>query len=306
MNNDPSGRDRWCEWLGAEPDPAGTWDLGPAIADDALGGTTRDLTLHTFGADLPAVYHQPALEAVAGAVVVVPFYDTPPLFGRASARTERIGRRPASAAFAVELARAGLAVLAVPWWFEQVAASDPRTAAALGLDERYGPAAEQHLRSLPMTALGRSVGDLMLAVTALRGELGRSRIAVFGHSLGGKLALHLTALDDRVVAGVAHEPGLGLAHSNWDAPWYLGDRRPVDRDQDDLLAQVAPRPFLLAGGGASDGAHNQALVERARTSWPGGQGLDTLMHNGGHPVPHHVLIACTTWLADRLSEEPGT
>src|SRR5690625_6759871 len=84
-----------------------------------------------------------------------------------------------------------------------------------------------------MTGLGRSIGDLMLAVSALQdsGLTGEDRLAVFGHSLGGKLAMHLAALDPRLDAGAAHEPGLGFAHSNWTDPWYLdgalpeGDRK---------------------------------------------------------------------------------
>lgn len=63
-------------------------------------------------------------------MVVVPFYDTPSVFGEPTARTRSAGRDPATGAHGLQLAQAGHAVLAVPWWFEHVAASDPRTAAA--------------------------------------------------------------------------------------------------------------------------------------------------------------------------------
>ncbi|MPV36451.1 alpha/beta hydrolase family protein [Georgenia subflava] len=299
-------REWWTDRLGAVPDPRGGWDVGPERpADDPAPRTWReqDIVLHSHGSDLTATLlspGRPGAPATPGPAVVVPFYDVAAVLGRPSARTHHAPPVPGNA-FAPHLAAHGLAVLAVPWWFEAVVPPDaPRDLAG-----RYGPPAERHRVEQPMTALGRSVGDLMLAVDALRAQpsVDPDRIGVLGHSLGGKLALHLTALDRRVAAGVAHEPGLGLAHSNWDAPWYLGDRVPRDRDLDEVLALVAPRPFLLVGGGDSDGEHNRDLVERARRSWEEAPGLDVLQHDGGHPVPAHVQAACVTWLRDRLG--PG-
>lgn len=110
----------------------------------------------------------------------------------------------------------------------------------------------------------------------------------------------MAVLDPRIRAAVAHEPDLGPAHSNWSDPWYLGSPVRADRDQDDLLRLVAPCPFLLAGGGASDGRHNDDLVGRARPGWGERRGLETLCHDNGHAPPDHVLVACYTWLAARL------
>ncbi|WP_193105865.1 hypothetical protein [Brachybacterium sp. FME24] len=234
--------------------------------------------------------------------VIVPFYDTAPLYGEPSERTRRADRDPALGAYGLQLAQAGHAVLAVPWWFEQVSAADPATAAAGSLAERYGPAAQRHRREQTMTALGRSIGDLMLAVTALldSGLSGDDRLAVFGHSLGGKLAMHLAALDTRLNAGAAHEPGLGFAHSNWTDPWYLDGVPPEGRDQDELLGLVAPRPFLLAGGGDSDGAHNLELFRSARSRWPEETSPDLLLHDGGHPLPQHVMARIREWLTNAI------
>src|SRR5699024_2788848 len=96
-----------------------------------------------------------------------PFYDTPSVFGEPTDRTRLAGRDPAAGAHGLRLAETGHAVLAVPWRFEQVAAADPATAAARGLQERSGPAAERHRRERPTAAPGRSRGDLPLAGTAL-------------------------------------------------------------------------------------------------------------------------------------------
>lgn len=291
----------WRDWLGAERDPQGGWTVQPR-ADDPRGWQDSDVVLHSFGTDLGARLLRPALDRQGerSPVVIVPFYETASLVGEPCARTaERPLDRPTQA-YAVELARRGLAALAVPWWFENYAAGSR----AHSLAERYGPAAAAHAAAHDHTALGRSVGDLFLAVDALLDQdwVDPDRIGVHGHSLGGKLALHLTALDDRVAAGVAHEPGLGLGYSNWDAPWYLGTHQPQGRDQDELLGLVAPRPFLLGAGGDSDGDHNADLVRRAADWWPAGQGPEVLRHDGGHPLTEDVLARTITWLAAALDQ----
>ena len=299
-----STRQWWRDWLGAERDSRGAWTVHPR-PDDPRGWQDCDLVLHSFGTDLGArlLRPLPAQQGERSPVVIVPFYETASLVGEPCARTvDRPPDRPTQA-YAVELARRGVAALAVPWWFELVAAGSP----ARNLAERYGPAAAAHAAVQDRTALGRSIGDLFLAVDALLDQdwVDPDRIGVHGHSLGGKLALHLTALDDRVAAGVAHEPGLGLQHSNWDAPWYLGTHQPAGRDQDELLGLVAPRPFLIGAGGDSDGDHNADLVRSAADWWPAGQGPQVLRHDGGHPLTEDVLAGTITWLAAAL-DRPGS
>lgn len=297
-------RDWWQKRLGAYPDAEGSWrHVGQrALTHHGVNGRIDQLAIRSFGSELVCELLVPTAAAPTGIVVVVPFYDTPPLFGEPSPRTALHNRDPADSAFGLRLVEAGHAALAVPWWFEHVAAADPATASARDLAERYGPAAARHHRERTMTGLGRSVADLMLAVTALEesGLAPGARLSAFGHSLGGKLALHLTALDPRIEAGAAHEPGLGFAHSNWADPWYLDGDIPPQRDQDDLLGLVAPRPFLLAGGGDGDGVHSLELFRSAARRWPDGQGPDLLLHDGGHPLPPHVMTAIGAWFSEKL------
>ena len=302
-------RSWWQGWLGADPDPRGAWRWGSSRDPEhpEMHGQIQQFVLSSFGSELVCEFHRPKGVPPSGVVVVAPFYDTRPLFGEPSERTRRSGRDPALGAYGLQLAQAGHAVLAVPWWFEQVSAADPGTVGAGSLEERYGPAAERHRREQSMTGLGRSIGDLRLAVTALQdsGLAGEDRLATFGHSLGGKLAMHLAALDTRLDAGAAHEPGLGFAHSNWTDPWYLDGAVPEGRDQDELLGLVAPRPFLLAGGGDSDGVHNLELFHSARRRWPDHEGLELLLHDGGHPLPLHVMASVREWLRRRDGEVPS-
>lgn len=293
----------WREWLGAEPDPDGSWRRGETREPEHPGvrGEIHSLVISSYGSELTCEFYRPTGVPSTGVVVVAPFYDTASLFGEPTARTRRAGRDPTTNAHGLHLAEAGHAVLAVPWWFGQESAHDPATAEARSLEEQYGPAAERHRREQSMTALGRSVGDLRLAVTALQDSgLGTEmRLAAFGHSLGAKLTMHLAALDERIEIAAAHEGGMGLAHSNWADAWYLDGAMPAGRDHDELLGLVAPRPFLLAGGGDGDGVHNLDLFHRAASRWPEGDGPDLLLHDGGHQLPQHVMAAISEWIRDR-------
>jgi hypothetical protein len=85
-------------------------------------------------------------------------------------------------------------------------------------------------------------------------QVDRNRIGCLGHSLGGKQALYAAAFDERYKASVASELGIGLKFSNWDSPWYFGKalRNAPKFDNDQILALVAPRPFLLLAGDGAD------------------------------------------------------
>lgn len=136
------------------------------------------------------------------------------------------------------------------------------------------------------------------------------RIGAVGHSLGAKEALYLTAFDDRIKAAVASEGGTGFRSTNWDAPWYLG---PAIRDEEfplnhhQLLALIAPRPFLIlcgeSGSGAADGDRSWPLIEAALTVWklygePTRIGL--LNHRLGHSISRDSFERTAEWLATYL------
>jgi hypothetical protein len=79
------------------------------------------------------------------------------------------------------------------------------------------------------------------------------RIGAIGHSLGGKQVLFVMAFDPRIKAGVSSDGGIGLQFSNWDADWYLSQEvhsRKFENNQ--VLAMIAPRAFLLVGGKYDD------------------------------------------------------
>jgi len=133
-----------------------------------------------------------------------------------------------------------------------------------------------------------------------------NRIGAVGHSLGAKEVLYLAAFDSRVKATVSSEGGIGTRFSNWNAPWYLGpeiDQPSFKREHHELLALVAPRPFLLIGGDSADGTRSWPFIEAALPVYrlygkPARLGL--LNHGKGHSVPPEAEAKIYQWLTTYL------
>jgi len=99
----------------------------------------------------------------------------------------------------------------------------------------------------------RMVYDAMRAVDVLRSFafVDPSSIGRIGHSLGAKEVPYAAAFDHRYKVTICSEGGIGLAESNtrWDYEWYLGCTfEQINMDHHELLALIAPRPFLLLAG----------------------------------------------------------
>src|SRR5439155_24882510 len=105
-------------------------------------------------------------------------------------------------------------------------------------------------QTIQSKGMAKMLYDALVAVDILAAlpEVDPSRLGCVGHSLGAKEALYLAAFDERIKVAVSSEGGIGTKFSNWDAAWYLGPsiKEPTfTRDHHELLALVAPRPFLL-------------------------------------------------------------
>ena len=164
---------------------------------------------------------------------------------------------------------------------------------------------QRHPRSKGMAKM---LFDALLAVDILAGlpYVDPKRIGAVGHSLGAKEVLYLAAFDERVRATVSSEGGIGTRFSNWHDPWYLGDtiRQPdFAREHHELLALVAPRPFLLLGGDSADGAKSWPFIEAALAVYalygqPTRVGL--FNHGKGHSVPPEAETRLHDWLLTYL------
>jgi predicted esterase len=168
--------------------------------------------------------------------------------------------------------------------------------------------AEKLLQDNPeWTGMGRLVWDTSRALDLLLQQDGvdSDRVVVMGHSLGGKMAFYAGSLDDRFAATVSSDFGIGFAFTNWDAPWYLGERIhepdfPLAHHQ--LLALHAPRPFLLIGGEADRPASWQYLNEAKRVYdlYGASAALGFFDHASGHRPTEESLRIAYGWLSEQF------
>ena len=138
----------------------------------------------------------------------------------------------------------------------------------------------------------------------------RSRMGCIGHSLGGKEALFLAAFDARITVTVSSEGGIGQTFSNWDAEWYLGaDIRKADFPlrNNQVLALIAPRPFLLLGGNSADGDRSWAYILDVKPIYDGLGASDAIAffnHRQGHAYPPQAQKRAYEWI-DHWLKKPG-
>lgn len=164
---------------------------------------------------------------------------------------------------------------------------------------------KRHPRTLGMHKM---LFDAQRAVDVLVSlpEVDAQRIGAVGHSLGAKEALYLAAFDERVKAAVASEGGIGFSSTNWKDPWYLGpgiEAPDFALNHHQLLALIAPRPFLVLGGesgrGAADGDRSWPYIAAALSVYrlydePARLGL--LNHHQGHSIPEDARAKLLEWL----------
>lgn len=131
-------------------------------------------------------------------------------------------------------------------------------------------------------------------------EVDSSRLGTIGHSLGAKEVVYLAAFDERIKATVSSEGGISTQFSNWEAPWYLGSEiETFGHDHEELLALIAPRPFLLIGGGAADGAASWPYIEAALPVYElydDCSSIGFFNHREGHDVPRVAEYRAYQWL----------
>ena len=128
------------------------------------------------------------------------------------------------------------------------------------------------------------------------------RIGALGHSLGAKEALFAAALDERIQVAVFSEGGIGLKFSNWEAPWYLGAeirKEGFALENQQLLALIAPRGFLLLAGESADGDRSWAFIDAARPVYRllgAEKNLGWLNHRAGHRYPPAARVPAEEFL----------
>lgn len=230
-------------------------------------------------------------------VVIVPFYDVDTPAGRNLSGRSFLGMGVDS--YAYTAVQKGYISVAIRWFGESYG-------------EWYSEAvANLKLRHPNCTGLGKWVWDAQRLVDYLYSlpEVDRDQIGIIGHSLGGKMALYAAAFEPRITTVISNEPGVGLSFSNYDDYWYFGDL--IDKvekgtDQHELIALIAPRPFLLIGGDTYDTAKSWYYINAARqvyNLYGKPENIGYFNHHKGHmPTPEAVWRAME-WLAHFLGPQ---
>lgn len=228
-------------------------------------------------------------------VVIVPYYDVDtPAARHLGGRNVTSGMVRAYAQLAAER---GFIAVAIRWFGESYG-------------ERYDEAvANLALRHPDTTGLGKWVWDAQRLVDYLYTlpDVDRQRIGIIGHSLGAKMALYAAALDDRIGPVVFSEGGIGFSMSNYDDYWYLSAKKlqslPAGTDQHELLALIAPRPFLLIGGDEYDGPKSWHYINAAKAvyqSQGAPRNIGYFNHHTGHSPTPEAIEHAMRWLVHFL------
>lgn len=158
------------------------------------------------------------------------------------------------------------------------------------------------------SGIGKLIWDTRRAVDLLlsQNNIDENRIVIMGHSLGGKMAFCTSAFDDRIKAVIASDFGIGWSFTNWDDDWYFGKQiheEGFDLANHQLLALIAPRPFLLIGGEYDHSGSWQYINEAKKVYHLYKKKNQIVFHNhaSGHRPPESAVDFAYRWLSKKFS-----
>jgi dienelactone hydrolase len=285
----------WLEFLGKMPAERKAAPKLEVVEEDRAAGVVRQLVKYDVepGIATEAYLCKPA--KIDGKVPgIAAFHSTVDHSIRQPAGVEGAAEK----AFGLRYAKAGMVVFCPRNYLW------PETKRIVAAGE-----ADKYLQRVKGSkGMAKMLYDSLVAVDILAAmpEVDVKRIGAVGHSLGAKEVLYLAAFDERVKVTISSEGGIGTRFSNWDDSWYLGPaiKEPTfTHEHHELLALVAPRPFLLIGGESADGDRGWPFIERALAAYklygepcPVGQ----YNHRQGHAVPPQALARMDEWLGTYL------
>jgi predicted esterase len=240
--------------------------------------------------------------------VVVPFYDPDRMCGYDLRTKQRLGPERNTAFFGLHLVRQGYVVAAVEAYPFNLLTPEEQKASKGGMGVWRDAAAKLARQEPGWTGMGKLTHDTLLAADLLAADaqVDSARLAVMGHSLGGKMAFYAGCLDPRFKAIIASDFGLAWDSSNWGDAWYFGDKLKAMRSdglsQEQLLAFYAPPFFLIAGQYDSEATCGPLLDKARKTRELTGRagGIEMFDHHSGHQPTWPSLKAAYVWLARRM------
>lgn len=162
------------------------------------------------------------------------------------------------------------------------------------------------------TGLGKMTFDASRCVDFLQSlsYVDGTRIGSIGHSLGAKEVLYALAFEPRFTVGVFNEGGIGLRMSNWTDAWYLTEKMKAfipKMENHQVLALVAPRPFLILGGDSADGDASWPFVHAALPVYKllgAANRIGMHNHKAKHTFPTEARHLAYQWLDHWLEFVP--
>jgi pimeloyl-ACP methyl ester carboxylesterase len=221
---------------------------------------------------------------------------------------QRLGPERNTAFFGLQLVRQGYVVAAVEAFPFNLLTQAEQKASKGGMGVWRDAAAKLARQEPGWTGMGKLTHDTLLAADLLAtdAQVDPARLAVMGHSLGGKMAFYAGCLDPRFKAIVASDFGLAWDASNWGDAWYFGDKLKAMRadglSQEQLLSVYAPPFFLIAGQYDSEATCGPLFDAARKTREITGRsgGIEIFDHHSGHQPTWPSLKAAYAWLAQRM------
>lgn len=284
-------RDAWRKHLGPRPAKPATLDVRIEETKKLDGYTRQLLTFAAEGTDRIRTYLlvPNGLRPGEKRPAVVVFHPTTRDTLKEPAG---LGKR-ADMALAVQLTKRGYVTLSPECYILK----DPKNWAD-------GQAKALARRRPGWTGMDKMTFDASRCVDFLESlpAVDHKRIGCIGHSLGAKEVLYAMAFEPRYQVGVFNEGGIGLRMSNWTDPWYLTAKMKAHIsafEHHQILALVAPRPFLVLGGGSADGPASWpfiAAVLPVYELYGARERVGLFDHKGKHSFPPEARLLAYRWL----------
>ncbi|MFL5244533.1 MAG: alpha/beta hydrolase family protein [Gemmataceae bacterium] len=290
----------WMERLGKPPAKPASLDIRIEQTDNLEGFTRQLLSFQSEGDDRIRAYLLTPADLKRGEKrpAVVVFHSTTK---ETFKEPTDLGKLP-ERAYALELVRRGYITLSPECYILK----DPDGWAA-------GQAKALEKRRPGWTGMGKMTFDAARCVDFLETlpHVDKDKIGCLGFSLGAKEVLYAMAFEPRYKAGVFNEGGIGLRMSNWTDPWYLTEKMKKhipQMEHHQLLALVAPRPFLILGGEDADGDASWPFIDAVLPVYRllnAGDHVGLFNHKGKHTFPKEARQIAYRWLDAWLEFAPA-
>ncbi len=241
--------------------------------------------------------------------VVVPFYDPDRMCGYDLKTKVKLGPERNTAFFGLHLVQQGYVVAAVEAYPFNLLTPVEQAASKGGMGVWRDAATKLAKQHPQWTGMGKLTYDTRLAAEVLRGStsVDPERIAVMGHSLGGKMAFYAGCLDSRFKAVIASDFGIAWDSTNWGDAWYFGPKLKAMRadglSHEQLLACAAPTSFFLIAGQYDSQAASGPLLDAARkvhVLYGKDYAVEMFDHHTGHQPSWEALKSAYLWLAQKM------